>query len=191
MQACQRGRNVQPQPVPAPALPRHAEVLPVTTIAPPPAAIIAGASSCASTNSEVTFTRKRCSRSSGFTVSYVTGEHVFKTGFLLRYFHTGDASRNTDPNQINQGRDYTFRNGVPTNVRIWAVPYAWEEDGRDYSFFVQDQWTMGSTTLNMGVRYNDTATSLPEVHLAPGFFVGARVLPARLRAISASSGYRF
>jgi hypothetical protein len=114
----------------------------------------------------------------GFTFSYITGEHVFKTGFLLRYFHTGEASRNTDPNQINQGRDYTFRNGVPTNVRIWAVPYAWEEDGRDLSFFVQDQWTVARATLNLGVRYNDTSTSLPEVHLAPGFFVGARVLPA-------------
>ena len=52
----------------------------------------------------------------GFTFSYVTGEHVFKAGTLLRYFHTGEASRNVDPNQINQGRDYTFRNGVPTNV---------------------------------------------------------------------------
>ena len=113
----------------------------------------------------------------GFTVSYITGEHVFKTGALLRYFHTGEASRNVDPNQINQGRDYTFRNGVPTNVRIWAVPYAWEEDGRDLSFFAQDQWTMGQTTLNLGVRYNDTATSLPEVHLAAGYFVGERVLP--------------
>jgi hypothetical protein len=114
----------------------------------------------------------------GFTLSYVSGAHVFKTGTLLRYFSTGDASRNTDPDQINQGRDYTLRNGVPTNVRIWAVPYAWEEDGRDISFFVQDQWTMKQTTLNLGVRYNDASTSLPEVHLAPGYFVGARVLPA-------------
>lgn len=113
----------------------------------------------------------------GFTLSYVTGSHVFKTGVLLRYFHTGDASRNTNPNQINQGRDYTFRNGVPTNVRIWAVPYAWEEDGTDNSFFVQDQWTMGQTTLNLGVRYNDTSTTLPEVHLAAGPFVPERVLP--------------
>ena len=113
-----------------------------------------------------------------FSVSYVSGTHVFKTGVLLRYFHTGDASRNVNPNQINQARDYTFRNGVPTNVRIWAVPYAWEEDGRDNSFFAQDQWTLGRTTLNLGARYNDTATSLPEVHLAAGPFVPARVLPA-------------
>jgi len=113
----------------------------------------------------------------GLNVSYITGSHVFKTGFLLRWFHTGEASRNVDPNQINQGRDYTFRNGVPTNVRIWAVPYAWEEDGKDYSFYAQDQWTLGRATLNLGLRYNDTSTSLPEVHLAGGFFVGPRVLP--------------
>ena len=113
----------------------------------------------------------------GFTMSYVTGSHVFKTGVLLRWFHTGDASRNTDPNQINQGKDYTFRNGVPTNVRIWAVPYAWEEDGRDHSAFVQDQWTIRRATMNLGVRYNDTATSLPEVRLAAGFFVPERILP--------------
>ena len=114
-----------------------------------------------------------------FTVSYVTGSHVFKTGVMLRWFHTGDASRNTDPNQINQGRDYTFRNGTPTNVRIWAVPYAWVENGRDHSVFAQDQWTLRRRlTLNLGVRYNDTLTSLPEVHLAPGPFVGERVLPA-------------
>ena len=112
-----------------------------------------------------------------FTMSYVTGSHVFKTGVLMRFFHTGDGSRNVNPNQINQARDYTFRNGVPTNVRIWAVPYAWEEDGIDNSFFVQDQWTLGRTTLNLGARYNDTSTTLPEVHLAAGPFVPARVLP--------------
>ena len=114
----------------------------------------------------------------GFTMSYVTGSHVFKTGVLGRWFHTGDASRNVDPNQINQGKDYTFRNGIPTNVRIWAVPYAWEEDGRDHSLFAQDQWTIGRATLNLGARYNDAATSLPEVHLAAGYFVPERTLPA-------------
>jgi hypothetical protein len=67
-----------------------------------------------------------------FSASYISGAHVFKAGVLLRFFHTGDASLNTDPNQINQARDYTFRNGVPTNVRIWATPYAWEENGRDH-----------------------------------------------------------
>ena len=112
-----------------------------------------------------------------FSASYISGSHVFKAGVLLRFFHTGDPDLNTDPNQINQARDYTFRNGVPTNVRIWATPYAWVENGRDHSVYAQDQWTLGRTTLNLGVRYNDTATSLPEVHLAAGPFVPARTLP--------------
>ena len=90
--------------------------------------------------------------------------------------HTGDASRNVDPNQINQGRDYTFRNGVPTNVRIWAVPYAWEEDGRDLSFFVQDQWTIGADDAEPGralQRRSDVAARSPP---------GARILRRCARA---------
>jgi hypothetical protein len=112
----------------------------------------------------------------GFAVSYVTGSHVFKAGTLLRFFDTGDASRNVDPNQINQGRSYTFRNGVPTQVTLWAVPFAWEEQGRDLSFYAQDQWTLGRTTLNLGVRFNDTSTSIPEYTLAAGPFVPERTI---------------
>ena len=51
------------------ALPRHADVLPVATMAPRPAAIMSGASSCASTSRDDTLTRKRLSRSSGLTWS--------------------------------------------------------------------------------------------------------------------------
>ena len=76
----------------------------------------------------------------------------------------------SDPNQINQGRDYTFRNGVPTNVRIWAVPYAWEEDGKDYSFFAQDQWTLEPGDAESGV------TVQRHEHLAAGSASGRWVL---------------
>ena len=113
----------------------------------------------------------------GFTTSYVTGSHVFKTGVLLRNFHTGEASRNVDFNQINQAMSYTFRNGVPTNVQIWATPYAWVENGRDNSLFAQDQWTINRLTLNLGARYNDASTTLPETKLAAGRFVPERTLP--------------
>jgi hypothetical protein len=114
----------------------------------------------------------------GFSVSYITGSHVFKAGTLLRYFDTGDASRNVDPNQINGARSYTFRNGVPNQVTLWAVPFAWEENGRDLSFYAQDQWTIRQLTLNLGLRYNDTATSIPAYTLAAGPFVPERTIQA-------------
>ena len=114
----------------------------------------------------------------GFNLSYVTGTHNFKTGLLARRFTTGDVSRNMDGNhQINQGMTYTFRNGVPNNVTIWAVPFVWEEKGQDIAAFVQDQWTMGRTTLNLGVRYNEVNNSTGGYTLAAGPFVPERVIP--------------
>jgi hypothetical protein len=113
----------------------------------------------------------------GVNLSYVTGTHSFKTGALIRRFSTGDVSRNTSgTHQINQGMTYTFRNGVPNNVTVWAVPFAWEEQGQDTSAYVQDQWTMGRTTLNLGVRYNEVNNSTGGYTLAAGPFVPERVI---------------
>lgn len=112
-----------------------------------------------------------------FAMSYVTGRHNFKTGVMGRWFHTGDPTHNTNINQIMGSTTYTFRNQVPSNVTIWAAPYAWVEDGNDIALYAQDQWTVGKATLNLGLRYNDTSTTLPETHLAAGLFVPARTLP--------------
>ena len=101
----------------------------------------------------------------------------FKAGFEYRYVKTGDASKNTDPNQINQGMDFVFNNRVPIQVRIWAVPFAWEDHAVEKVVFVQDQWTMDRLTLNLGVRYNDVFQDLDEVTLAAGPFVPERTLP--------------
>jgi hypothetical protein len=110
-------------------------------------------------------------------VSRVTASHQFKTGFEYRWFRTGDASRNTDPNQINQGMDYTFNNRQPVSVRIWAVPFAWEDRGSETTFYAQDQWTLDRLTLNLGLRYGDVHQDLSEVDLVAGPFVPARTLP--------------
>jgi hypothetical protein len=111
-----------------------------------------------------------------FAVSYVTGSHNFKTGFNVRRFEEGNLDKNKDPNQINQGRDYTFRNGAPVSVRIWAVPHGFEESIRDIAIYAQDQWTIRRATLNLGIRYNDVSASTPEQVLIAGPFVDERRL---------------
>ena len=113
----------------------------------------------------------------GVNVSYVSGRHNMKAGFLLRDFATGDVDRNRDPHQINQGMTYTFNNRRPTNVTIWAVPFVWEEWGTDISVFAQDQWTLGRTTLNLGLRYNDVRSSTGGYTLPSGPFVPERPIP--------------
>ena len=119
----------------------------------------------------------RTQHQGNFAVSRVTTAHQFKAGFEYRYVKTGDASKNTDPNQINQGMDFVFNNRVPIQVRIWAVPFAWEDHAVEKVFFVQDQWTMDRLTLNLGARYNDVFQDLDEVTLAAGPFVPERTLP--------------
>jgi hypothetical protein len=109
-------------------------------------------------------------------ISYVTGTHNFKTGFNLRVYHEGNLLKNRDSNQINQARDYTFRNGVPVSVRIWAVPHGFEEAFRDVALYAQDQWTIGRATLNLGARFNDVRSWTPEQVLVAGPFVPERRL---------------
>ena len=73
--------------------------------------------------------------------------------------------------------DFTFNNRVPVSVRIWAVPFAWEDHAVEKALYVQDQWTIDRLTLNLGVRYNDVFQELDEATLAAGPFVGERTLP--------------
>ena len=70
-----------------------------------------------------------------------------------------------------------MNNRVPVSVRIWAVPFAWQDHAADRVAFVQDQWTIDHLTLNLGLRYNDVFQELDEVHLAAGPFVPERTLP--------------
>jgi hypothetical protein len=108
--------------------------------------------------------------------SYVTGAHNFKTGFNVRVYHEGNLLKNRDPNQINQARDYTFRNGLPVSVRVWAVPHGFEEAIRDVAWYAQDQWTIQRATLNFGLRFNDVRAWTPEQVLVAGPFVPERRL---------------
>ena len=77
-----------------------------------------------------------------FATSYVTGAHNFKAGFtILR----GDVTGNT----INRADDvgglpisYTFTNGVPTSMTLFASRNSEAHLKHDLSLFAQDQWTM-------------------------------------------------
>lgn len=108
--------------------------------------------------------------------SYITGTHAFKAGVDLNEYHIG-ASSYGDPNQINQARDYTFRNRVPQSVRIWAVPFGTEDRSRDVAVYAQDQWTIRKLTLNLGLRFNDFDATIPAFSLPAGPFVPARSFP--------------
>jgi hypothetical protein len=114
-----------------------------------------------------------------FSVAYVTGSHNFKTGLNIREVRTGNNDKyGKDLFMANRAILYTFNNQRPVSLQLLATPTHFEESANDIAVYAQDQWTMNQLTLNLGLRFNDIDMSSPELVLAPGFFVGERVVPA-------------
>jgi hypothetical protein len=106
----------------------------------------------------------------GFTsVSYVTGAHSLKVG--AQWFH-GFRTRNFD--SINDTRLYV-RNGVPEAVRVESTPYLGAENlNMNFGLYAQEAWTVNRFTLNAGLRFDYMHAEVPEQHLDPVRYVGAR-----------------
>ena len=101
--------------------------------------------------------------------SYVTGAHLFKVGFNNGTGATSSRTYNYQP------VSYVFRDGVPQQLTQWATPYSSTVNlDNDLGVYVQDRWTRGRLTLNLGLRYDFTNTSTPEQTLGPGLLVPNR-----------------
>jgi hypothetical protein len=123
--------------------------------------------------------RRYVSRYTGrFAGSYVTGSHTFKSGFTLLRYNLGREGIYNDPDAISGGRSYVFRNQLPIQVRLWAVPFELLEHTTTFGLYGQDQWVMKKLTLNLGLRYDSLLGTVPPHHLPAGYFVPARDFPA-------------
>ncbi|MSO83857.1 MAG: TonB-dependent receptor [Acidobacteria bacterium] len=110
--------------------------------------------------------------------SYVTGSHTLKSGFTLLRYNLGREGAHTDPDAIDGGRAYVFRNQVPLQVRLWAVPFEFVEHTTTFGLYAQDQWVVRRLTLNLGLRYDSLLGTAPAHHLPAGYFVPERNFPA-------------
>jgi hypothetical protein len=123
-------------------------------------------------------------------VSYITGAHALKVGFLGGIAQSDQVVRNVDaPMQ------FRFNNGVPNQVTIFARPHRNEADmNADHGLFVQDRWTVSRFTLTAGLRYDYFHLSFPEQSVGPTVFTPNRnlVFPktegARFHDISPRTG---
>jgi hypothetical protein len=108
---------------------------------------------------------------SRFATSIVNGGHNFKTGF---YLVRGNVTGNT----VNRADDvgalpisYTFTNGNPTSMTLFADRNSDAHMDHDLALYAQDAWTMKRLTLNLGLRLDWIRQSLGEVdHPANALF---------------------
>ena len=94
------------------------------------------------------------------SLSYVTGNHAFKTGMQLEEsyldIHAELGSTNVD---------YIFNGGVPVSLTQWATPYGLKAQNKDFAFYAQDQWTIQRLTLTGGVRLEYFNGYVPAQHI--------------------------
>jgi hypothetical protein len=103
-----------------------------------------------------------------FNVSFVTGSHNFKTGVLMQQWPQWEQF------YVNGGMRYDLQNGVPLAVTLYASPDARRTMAHNLGVFVQDQWTMGRLTANIGLRFDHYRGHARENVIPAGPFVPER-----------------
>ena len=109
-------------------------------------------------------------------MSYITGSHAFKVGLTHRNGQMTEYQAEVNPLQ------YRFMNGVPNQLTMRGIPTQASgntldiksEVNHDIGAYVQDKWTTGQLTLNLGVRYDYWENSYPAQHIGPTQFLPTR-----------------
>jgi hypothetical protein len=111
------------------------------------------------------------------TFSYATsgwgGEHLLKGGVQWgRLFYGSDYS-------VLNDHWLVYNNGAPTSVRIWNSPAFSKNVAKVTGFFVQDSWSTGKLTLNVGGRWDKYVGTVPDQSTPGGTFSGPRSFPEK------------
>jgi len=67
-----------------------------------------------------------------------------------------------------------YSNNVPAQIREWNTPANPKNIAKVVGFFVQDAWSAGRLTLNLGMRYDNYNGILPDQSNPGGTFIAAR-----------------
>jgi hypothetical protein len=106
------------------------------------------------------------------SLSYVTGSHSFKAGFLVTRDRTGPALQ-----YVNNSMTLTFLNRIPSSITLFTTPYSTETQVNLLGLFVQDQWKTGRFTVNGGLRFDRANAYVPAQHVPAAPFIGSRDFP--------------
>jgi hypothetical protein len=106
-----------------------------------------------------------------FVPSLLGGTHDFKAGVQLSWERMAyDRIRNGDIL-------LEMRNGVGFQGNISNTPIVSDHKMETWGAFLQDRWSIGRATINVGVRFDGASGYLPEQSSPAGTYVGARSFP--------------
>jgi hypothetical protein len=91
-------------------------------------------------------------------VSYVTGAHVARFGYIYEWARNYAIGEGPNPNldsrpNVNQNMTFTFRNGAPIQLTEYNYPRTTGTSFHEQGVFAQDQWTVKRLTVNGGLRF--------------------------------------
>jgi hypothetical protein len=109
-------------------------------------------------------------------MSYATGSHAFKTGFM--FFDAQHYDTHDFPGALPM--TYTTFNGTPLSVTYYDVPAYRHYSMQNLGIYGQDQWRVARLTVSAGVRFDHLLNSNAAISAPPSIFVPvARSYPAQ------------
>jgi hypothetical protein len=105
------------------------------------------------------------------SVTYVTGEHALKVGFTQQ----NGLLQNQASSQANY--EVGLLNGVPSTVTYLPTPYTERDTFAKSVVYGQDQWHLGQSTVNAGLRFDWFRSSYADYQIAATQFLPARAFP--------------
>ena len=102
-------------------------------------------------------------------VSYITGAHALKVGYQD---HVG-RMHNFFNVPVAGNLSYLFNAGSPVQI-TQRSPYEARTNVHDGGVYIQDRWTVGRVTANVGLRYDFYRTSYPTQTLGPNVYTPNR-----------------
>jgi hypothetical protein len=97
------------------------------------------------------------------SVSYVTGAHSMKVGYVAAYNRT-DGQNFYNDTRVN----YRFLNGVPNQLTMRLGDFFTADRSQYHGIYLQDQWTVNRLTVQGALRYDRAWSWSPEGQGATG-----------------------
>ena len=115
------------------------------------------------------------------SLTYITGAHSMKVGYVVTRYRRRGGQNFTNDHQLA----YRFRDGVPNQLTMSAVPAFVFTTTRTHSAFVEDRSTFGRFTLQGGLRYEHVGGTFDDQVLGPTRFMPIPlVFPAQNSPVS-------